>query len=206
MCNKTLEQYISNVGISFDEEVEDTFVVSVTVDDTNFKVNCQYGVTHDYKESNELDCCNESGGDYYDSGLNEYIEEHYELDADKVNKLLQQAIESCASKQVINTAEAYLFAETNLKVKINSEDTLFGACHAYNCSLRRYDEIDGDRVIITSEDSDEQRIQKSINKFRVFESLKEYSGWSDAQYVGGENEQHLHFGDCGLALRAYNTL
>jgi hypothetical protein len=206
MSDKTLtDYYLSNISISFYEDIEGSYVVNIDIDGSLFQVNCQTTLDHNYKETADLSCCNESGGDYYDSGLNAFINENYPDEADDIHSLLQADIKRCAEAMLgDNTAEDYFLKNEDITVKLKKP--LFGAYYAHNCSIYRYDEVDGDRIIVSCEDSDEPKIDNSIVKYKIFESFDEYKDWHNKQTYGDENQKHLHHGDCSLALRAYKSL
>ena len=207
MTNSEINIFIPSLEISFSEEVERTYVMRVEIDNSTFEVNCQTGMNDSYKETVSLTCRNDSGGDYYDSGLDSFIDENYKDNADQIHDLLRAEIESCANCFTPeNTVEAHLLVVEDIEVIRDSKDGIFGACHAYNCSMSRYNEIDGERVVIVAEDSDEPLVENSIEKYRVFDSVAEYSDWTSEQHEGNEEQNHLFFGDCSLAFRAFKAL
>ena len=185
-------------SVEFNEEVEGTYVVSVNVKDTNFDVNCQTGTDHNYKNTNKLSCINESGGDYHDSGLAEFIEseelEHLEED-------IKSAIEACA--QVHHKSETvgeYLNRKTGLELSFIKG--LAGACYAQDCSLNRYDAESGE-VAIVDEDSSLNVADEIVLNYRVFDDEQSYTAWFDE---ATESHQGNWSGDCGLAYMLHEAL
>lgn len=192
--------------VAFCHEVEDTFIVSVKVADVNFDVNCQFETTHDYKQSSFLSCSNDSGSDYYSSGLAGYVDSNFCDVADEVHEQLKEKIDLVAQASLPeNTLEQHLLDEFGSEFT-EHDDRIFGANYGYNCTFRRYDEVDGERVAIVAVDTDEPRVERGIQKVRVFDDYAGYKSWFNSQVSGEADVIALHYGDVKLAARAYDSL
>lgn len=195
------------LDISFDEEIEGTYVVRVSATKLNneetdvFLVNCQSGMTYDYKVSSELSASNDSGGDIYDSGLKQYLEDNGVEECGDSYTEVVEAIEAEAQKQVrILTVEDYL--EDKFCKTFEYERSLAGACYAPDSSLYKYISEDG-TIIVVAEDLSENVPEHIIQKYREFLDEKEYSDWFD---IATENHEGHWEGDINLAYMLYKAL
>lgn len=193
-------------SVAFNELVEGTAVVSVKAEDAIFEVNCQYETDHNYKQSGRMSCSNDSGCDYYTSGLSVYVDEHFADDADEIHEYLKEKIDSVAQANLPdNTVEQHLLDEFGSKFT-EHDDRIFGANYGYNCTFRRYDEVDGERVAIVAIDTDEPRVALGVKKVGLFDDYEEYKAWFNNQVSGEGDATALHYGDCRLAKRAFDSL
>lgn len=182
----------------FDENVEETYVVKVTISNKVFYVNCQREMTNDYKTSKFLSCTNESGSDYYESGLDEFVSENCEFLRDEIIN----RIEDCAQPFSEKTIEEFLEEKFDFSVTKNEKDRIFGACYANNCSFTRYDEKNGDRIIIVAEDSDENITALIVKACVLFDNLASYQNWYDKM----KEESNENYGSCRLSRYAYENI
>lgn len=163
--------------VTFKEEVKDTATVTVKAEDAIFEVNCQYEKDHNYKETSRMSCLNDSGCDYYTSGLSEYVDEHFADDADEIHEYLKEKIDSAAQAYLPDKAvEQYLLDEFGSKFTEHGY-RLVGVSYGYNCTFRRYDEVDGERVAIVAIDTDEPRVAFGVQKVRLFDDYEDYNAW-----------------------------
>lgn len=188
---------LSDFEFEFVEDCERTYVVGVSVGNKIFYVNCQHGITHSYSLSKYVSCSNESGSDYTDSGLAAFVEKNCEWLSDEIQSL----IDECAQPHSKKTTEEYLESLTDIILKKNSDDGVFGACFANNCSFSRYDEIGGERIVITADDIDEDIPEKIIGKdYITFENKNEYIEWYDL------HQEQDQYGSISAAYRAYKSM
>ena len=199
-------QQLVQIEMRFDAEYEGTYVVDVVFGKDTYSVNCQRASNHSYVLLNSLSATNESGGDYADSGLRYAINtvfKKYDCDSEQYEKALITKIEACAEAHLPdNSIEAYIAENYDCQVKQNSEDRVFGACYANNSSFSRYDEIDGDRIILVAQNDNEFVNSLIAEATIVFANLGEYQAWYDRM----KDESGRHYGDCGLAYYAYNSV
>lgn len=200
-----LEQYykpranVSDFKLEFNTEVEGTYVINVLHREEHFEVNCQTVIDYNYRESSALTCINESGGDFYDSGLNEYVEKRL---SDEDIKILQLEIEECAEKNItIKTVEDYIQYKTDLNLT-ESAGSLVGACYANNCYLKKYTADTGEIVIVDMNDN-ENIPEKIVDAVRIFDSKKDYEEWFDN---ATKNHTGNWSGDCSLAYMLWQAL
>lgn len=190
----------TEIKINFSEEVEGTYIVDVAVGDATFQVNCQGGMTLDYKLSKYLICSNPSGWDIVDCGLADYLKDDLCLSDDEY-EMVVDAIEAEAQAQVsILTVVDYI--NEKLDNEFELEKILAGACYANNCTLYKYTGLDG-TIVVVAEDDDENVPDEIVQDYREFSDHKEYSKWFDE---ATKDHQGNWSGDCSLALMLRQAL
>lgn len=196
------EMDIDDFSIEFDDEVEETFVVRVENHTTisTFLVNCQFSEDHNYTLTTKLSCHNESGGDFYDSGLEQFLDRTGYND-DSFKEKLAARIEACAQLHVGDTSvKGYLENKTDLT--LTYKKCLANACYANNCSLSKY-VADSGEIVISAEDDNEKHPELIVEKYRVFANAEEYKKWFDDATEGWQGNWAQ---DCGLALKLREAL
>lgn len=200
-----IKTHIPDLQLKFVDELYDTYVVEVKLGGHVFQVSCFNEVDFDGVWLDSVTCINDSGGDFYDCGLSDFIDEHY--DDERISELLIKAIEVCAEEgKMEETVEAYLQVYEKLHVERNFKDGVAGCGYFNNVSLIRYDEIDGNKVVIVAADYSLPRVKDSLKKYRIFDTCKEYEDWDEEQQGDGCARPRVDFGDFNLAIRMFESL
>ncbi len=173
------------IRTEFDENVEETYVVSVTFNDEVYQVNCQTYLDHDYKETWGLSCVNDSGGDIYDSGLVEELKKEFGEDfeySDDFSEIQNQITKCAEAHKTANTFEAVLLEQHDISAtKIES---LFEACCAQDTTLYLAYE-DGGKVTVFI-----HNLTKIAETLKVLRSFDSYEEWD-------KYESHLWYEEWG---------
>ena len=185
--------------VEFGEEIEGTYIVYIKINDREFAVNCQTFMTNDYKESYGLSCNNYSGGDIGDSGLNHYLESiGIEEFSEKYDEIVS-AIEKCAESHRPENSVLRIIREKENDESYQYEVSLFGAFGPADVHHVRYINKDGN-IIVTSEDTSENRAENQLLGYKSFDNKDEYNKWVDEIYENG------HYGDCSVSYRAHKDI
>ncbi len=185
------------IEVEFSEYVEGTYVVDVKFDGDYYEVNCQSYADHDYNETWELSCCNDSGGDIYDSGLVDALVEKYGEDfeySDEFSKIQCKITDCAEAHKTENTYEAVLLEEHDITAtKIES---LFNVFYAADTSLYiAYH--DDDKVTIFSHDSNQ--IAEALFVLKTFSSYEEWDKYDDHLWFDEYGARGFHDFNCAYA-------
>ncbi len=182
------------IEVEFSEYIEevDTYVVEVKFDDNYYEVNCQSYLDHDYNETWELSCCNDSGGDIYDSGLVDALVEKYGEDfeySDEFSKIQCKITDCAEAHKTENTYEAVLLEEHDITAtKIESPFNVFYAADT-SLYIAYHDD---DKVTIFSHDC--MKIASALRVLKTFESYDEWYDYENKLWFDewGRGGHHLH--------------
>jgi len=204
-----VSELIEKTNILNYEDIEGTIVMHITIDNKEFYVNAQTE-THpwDGRETNTLSVHNDSGGDYNESGLKDYIDgilgeyndEHYiEHLNNKVNEWYTPL-----------TFEEHLaqeIGEDYEEVKTLEFETLFDANFKNMCFLKSSNTRDDGSIIVVAINSSAIIATEELINQHVFESIDKYNDWINMCHNGFKDDDiYLYNGDFELARRAYNNL
>ncbi len=160
-----------SIKTEFIENIEETYVVSVTFNNRNYSVNCQTYLDHDYNETWELSCTNDSGGDIYDSGLARALFEQFGEDfeySDEFTEIQNQITECAESHKTENNLEAVLNDKHDIDAK--SIKSLFNAFCASDCMLYLVEHTNSDEVTVIIHDV--TKIADALKILRTFDSVE----------------------------------
>lgn len=189
----------SELSLELNDVIEGTYVVSVTVDDTTFNVNCQSYENHSYKETYSLSCHNYSGGDFNDSGLAEFLNDMGITEDSDCWLDLQKRIVQCAESFRPENTVLRVLREKVQDDTIDLVKCLFGAYGPTDISHNKYASDNG-KIIVTSEDSSEVLAEKVLLGYIVFQNVDEYEDWFDEINPEGRR------GDCSVSYRAWESI
>ena len=188
-----------------DENTQD-FSVTVVIDNKKFSVICQID---DY--DCELSCFNQSGGDFVDSGLQDFISKNYEInkdddDDDEIGEIGHAlALLICKEAQnhaIENSVEAYIKQNYNLDVEFS--DSAYSVM-LNNVSIDSYKAINSDEVVAVALDNSVELVARSIISVRVFDDANSYEDWRCAQYVNEDGHDYSN-GDVAVITNALSNM
>jgi len=207
---KSIKQIKENIEISFEENVEGTYVVEVNLFNRDFLVNCQTGHDHSYNETYSLTCINESGGNFYDSGLSSYLEDiSSDDDCEIMKDIVMELIEACANKELPeNTAKRYF--EDKEDIELGEMLDNFGTLYPSNTSVcvKQIKNNEDYYCILYFDAGDEPKIENAILCYKIFNTKNEWNEFRNNVFNGEINgsNRHVHYGDFTASKRAYDSI